>query len=548
MTRLQKFLLSLSSGILLWLAWPPLPLFPLLFVGFIPILWLEEICNDSKKSARNFFGYSYLSLLVWNLLTTWWVGATYFGTHDISTAIAGLIANTANPLLMSVPLIAFHRTRKKFGDLIGYVSLPAYWITFEFIHLRWDLTWPWLTLGNGFAEFPWLIQWYSITGALGGTLWILLLNILLFRLLLVFVSGKIYLPYRKIIFITIAILIVPVIISLLQYFFYNEKGKTENVVVVQPNIDPYSTKFDPHTLDAQLQTLISLSAEKVNSETDYLVFPETALPDEIMISELHTNQYIRKLQQFRSSFPKLKILTGIAAYQIYDTIETPTTRMEKQADGSTLYWDEFNSAIQLDSSSNIPIYHKSKLVPGVERMPYPQLFKFLEPLAINMGGITGSLGSQPHRGVFFSADSIGSAPLICYESVYGEYTNEYVQRGANILFVITNDGWWGNTAGYKQHVQYGRLRAIETRRDVAQSANTGTSAFINQRGDIYDETPWWQPAVISSTLHANTGETFYVKFGDVIGRLAVLTTIALLIYSIASRFRKRKMTEENLKS
>jgi hypothetical protein len=172
-------------------------------------------------------------------------------------------------------------------------------------------------------------------------------------------------------------------------------------------------------------------------------------------------------------------------------------------------------------------------------MPYPELFKFLEPLALNMGGISGSLGSQKHRSVFFSADSIGAAPLICYESIYGEYTNEYVQRGANILFIITNDGWWGNTAGYKQHVQYGRLRAIETRRDVAQSANTGTSAFINQRGDLYDATPWWQPEVIKTLLMANRSETIYVKYGDVIGRISVMTTIVLLVISVFLWFKKK---------
>jgi apolipoprotein N-acyltransferase len=430
MNRWQKLLLSFSSGVLLWLAWPPLPFFPLLFVGFVPILWLEEVCRESKKSPRSFFGYAYLALLVWNLLTTWWVGATYLGTHDISTAIAGLIANTANPLLMSIPLIGFHRTRKRFGDTIGYISLPAYWITFEFIHLRWDLTWPWLTLGNGFSKFPAFIQWYDVTGALGGTLWVLAVNILLFRLLYVFTSGKIYLPYKKLIIATASALFLPIIISLLQYSFYSEKGKEEEVVIVQPNIDPYNAKFDPSTLDQQMETLIRLSKKSVDSATDYLVFPETALPDGIMIDELHTDHYVRMLHHFQSLFPGLKIVTGISAYAKYQTAETSTAR--KSDDGS-FYFDAFNSAIQIDSTNNIPIYHKSKLVPGVERMPYPELFKFLEPLAINMGGITGSLGTQPHRSVFFSSDSTGAAPLICYESIYGEYTNEYVQRGANFF-------------------------------------------------------------------------------------------------------------------
>jgi apolipoprotein N-acyltransferase len=90
MSKKQKYLLAVSSGLLLWLAWPPLPFFPLLFIAFVPVLWLEDACSNSTRSARSFFGYSYLALLIWNIFTTWWVGATVLGTKDISTAIAGL--------------------------------------------------------------------------------------------------------------------------------------------------------------------------------------------------------------------------------------------------------------------------------------------------------------------------------------------------------------------------------------------------------------------------------------------------------------------------
>ena len=156
-----------------------------------------------------------------------------------------------------------------------------------------------------------------------------------------------------------------------------------------------------------------------------------------------------------------------------------------------------------------------------------------------MGGISGSLGKQDEREVFKSPDSTGAAPMICYESVYGEYVTEYVQRGAHLLFVITNDGWWGNTAGYKQHLQYARLRAVETRRDLAQSANTGISAFINQRGDIMQATAWWQPASIKSTMRANTELTFYVRYGDYLGRVAILLSIFLSLYAFVRLFSKQ---------
>ncbi|MGB3075961.1 MAG: apolipoprotein N-acyltransferase, partial [Chitinophagales bacterium] len=114
------------------------------------------------------------------------------------------------------------------------------------------------------------------------------------------------------------------------------------------------------------------------------------------------------------------------------------------------------------------------------------------------------------------------------------------RRGGNLLFIITNDGWWGNTDGYKQHLQYGRLRAIETRRDVAQVANTGTSAFINQHGDVSQATAWWQPAAIKTILHANNELTFYVRFGDYIGRAAILLSILLALFAFIKRFSGKK--------
>jgi apolipoprotein N-acyltransferase len=536
-SRNQKYMLAVASGMLLSLAWPPLPFFPLLFVGFVPLLWLEDVCSSSKRSAKNFFGYSYLALLIWNVLTTWWVGATVFGTKDISTALAGVFANTANPLLMCIPLLGFHRTKKRLGERWGYVSLVAYWITFEFIHLRWDLTWPWLTLGNGFAKFPQVMQWYEYTGVFGGTLWILVSNILIYELIRKKIRNaalpRDIIKPKELLYTTMGILLIPIIISVSIYFTYEEEGSPQEVVVIQPNIDPYNEKFNFSTLDQQLDKLLKISNEKIDATTDYLVWPETAIPQGIFLNDLTEDKTIKKIKNFFIHYPDLKLITGINAYKRYYSDHTATARY---AENINSWFDAFNSAIQLDSSDRIPFYHKSKLVPGIEQMPYPQLFKILEPLAIRMGGISGSLGKQDHRDVFQSSDSIGVAPMICYESVYGEYSTEYVRRGGDLFFVITNDGWWGNTAGHKQHLQYARLRSIEARRDLAQSANTGTSAFINQRGDISQQTEWWKPAAIEATLYANEELTFYVKHGDYIGRAAIFITVLSIVYSLLRLF------------
>ena len=129
----------------------------------------------------------------------------------------------------------------------------------------------------------------------------------------------------------------------------------------------------------------------------------------------------------------------------------------------------------------IVLYHKAKLVPGVETLP--SFLNFMGKWFEDFGGISGTLGRDSERKVFVPWDNhFKAAPIICYESIFGDYITEYVRKGANILTIITNDGWWGNTPGYKQHMNYARLRAIETRKWVARSANTGISCFIDPVG------------------------------------------------------------------
>lgn len=537
MSRLKLFLLSASFGLLMWLAWTPKPFAPLLLIAFIPLLIIEETLTKKYTNAgAKIFGWAYLSFLFWNVLTTWWVGNTYTGEDDYSSLIAGLFANSANPLLMCIPFMLFHFTKKKLGTVAGYVSLPAYWLAFEYFHLQWELSWPWLTLGFGLSQYPMLFQWYEYTGVLGGSLWILAVNIFLFRY---FFAEKHQgeKNLKKKIIVSISVVFVPVALSFfMETTYIADKTESKEIVVVQPNIDPYNEKFDFTTLDNQLNTLLQLSASKVDSATDYLVWPETAIPQGIWLSEIDSNKSIVEVRDFLKKYPRLKLVTGISAYQHYESAETPTAR---HFSGGECCYDAFNSAIQLDSTNRIQIYHKSKLVPGVERMPYPGVLKFLERFALDMGGINGSLGTQKHRTVFFSDDSVGIAPVICYESVYGDYCGEYVRNGADYFFIMTNDGWWGNTAGHLQHLHYASVLAVEMRRCIARSANTGTSCFIDERGNISNETQWWIPDVIKRRMPVNTQMTFYSRHGDYLGVMAYMVSAILLIWMMIKKIIRK---------
>ena len=539
MQHLKYFTYSLLFAALMWLGWTPRPFFFTLLIAFVPLLILENELHRKNKSAWWILFYNYIAFLFWNLFCTWWIGNTYYGTQEISSVTAGIMVCAVNALLMCLPVFLFLRTKRKLGLKSGLVSLPLYWICFEWVHLNWDLAFPWLNLGNGLAQYPQMIQWYEYTGTFGGSLWIWLCNISIY----VFFFSEHRQPkkFSKWIY-TSALILLPLFLSQVIYSFNNPaftKARKKNIVVVQPNIDPYNTKFDFSTLGNQLDELLKLSAEKADANTDYIVWPETAIPQGIWLNEIDSNKTILKIRNFLRTYPKAKLVTGISAYKYYETKPTVTAR--RFSDGSG-YYDSYNSAVQLDSTNKYQLYHKSKLVIGVESVPYPAIFHYMEPLLVKFGGISVSLGSQKKRNVFFADDSTGVAPVICYESVFGEYCNEYVHRGANFIFIVTNDGWWGNSAGHIQHEHYAVLRAIETRRCIARSANTGTSCFINSRGDISDETVYWKPAVIKATLPVLGKETFYVKHGDYIAHFALI--LSALIYISTFFFKKRNDATE----
>jgi apolipoprotein N-acyltransferase len=177
-------------------------------------------------------------------------------------------------------------------------------------------------------------------------------------------------------------------------------------------------------------------------------------------------------------------------------------------------------------------------VPGVETLP--SFLNFMGKWFENFGGISGTLGRDSERKVFVSWDNhFKAAPIICYESIYSDYITAYVRKGANILTVITNDGWWGNTPGYKQHMNYARLRAIETRKWVARSANTGISCFIDPLGNVIDPRPWDTPASIKHSIPVDNRQTFFVQHGDMLSKATIVVSILLILLDIVFGIRSR---------
>lgn len=530
--RPNNFILSLLSAILLSVSWY-FHLTIVIFFAFVPLLIAEDRISltDDPKRKLKVFRLALFTFIAWNVLVTWWVFLIQFGKP------AAVVAFVANGLLMAIVFLIFSNIKYKINKPWAVWLLIPIWIAWEHGHSLWDLAWTWLTIGNVFAFNHQWIQWYEITGTSGGTLWALFVNVLVFTVIkyntsLKFVSK----PILKI----AAAILLPLLISFCIYGLRTPLSKINrsvNAVIVQPNIDPYNDKFED-AFSVQFEKMLRLTKGKITSETDYLVLPETFIIDNLDEEVLDQAEAIRFfMDSLITPFPRLKIVVGTSSIKFYRNEKDITVTARKHQSG--VYFDYFNTALQIDKNG-IQIYHKSKLVPGSELMPFPALLKPLAKLSLEMGGTSGSLGLQKER-ISFNGENnmLGVAPVICYESIFGDFVTGYVRKGATFIFIITNDGWWGNSPGHVQHLNYARLRAIENRRQIARSANTGTSCFIDEFGNISEPTEWWKEAVIQKNITPNKDLTFFSRFGDLISYTSVLISLILLAFIVFNRFLKK---------
>ncbi|MGB1038243.1 MAG: apolipoprotein N-acyltransferase [Bacteroidia bacterium] len=509
--KLRITILSVLPALLFWLAWPPRDLFFLGFVGFVPLLFLEREIRDIKYGRW----LIYTSLLLWNVAISWWV----WNAEPISS----IVMMVANAALMFLPWWAYGKARTVFDDKKAYLVLISLWLAYEYLHLNWQITWPWFTLGNIFAKHNDVVQWYEITGTLGGSLWILISNIFFYATIRSPKAGA-----KKWIKPSL-FLIIPILISFVFKILSTQVSylvrDIHEVLLVQPNIDPYK-KFNEGEEVPNLVKMLGMIEEHITDSTKYIILPETAVVE--YIDEDYPTQYksIQLLQEFVNKHKQIHLVTGVSTYNFYSKGEE---MQETARESNGQFYESYNTAMEVSPGNKLDFYHKSKLVPGAEKMPYPKVFKFLESFALDLGGITGSLGSDKEAKNFDCGEKPDVAPLICYESVFPGHVAEFTRRGSEILLVITNDGWWKDTDGYKQHMYYSCLRAIENRREVLRSANTGISCRIDKLGNIQEQTEWWEPTVLKVKANNYRQLTFYAKYGDYIGRFASFIGIFFLL-------------------
>ena len=597
--RLKLIVCVFLPALFFWLSWDPMPFTPLVFIGFIPLFYLADWGLQTSKWKN--FGVLFSALLLWNIATTWWV---WFAS-DVG-AIAMLILNT---YLMYLPF-GFTRwlQRKKGFQWDAKWLFVAIWLLYEYGHHRWDLSWPWLTLGNAFSGMTWYVQWYEFTGTLGGTALILAVNILFYQALRNNQwkdkrswMMRFRLPLGIVCFFGLLSVLLG---QLATDFVHQKKSKLKQpyrVVAIQPNYDPYDEKF---VLDPMQMVRDMAKTTDSAGPADCVLWPETSLVSNIDVGSPAQDMQVSYLMHHwqkngsadieprRDSFqnryrqaepPAMLIGSNMIHWYSWMGKGKPDVAA-RQSSNPEFWYTLHNSALWIQPellihpigsdrfkherlrgsmvSGDIQFYHKSKLVPGTEQLPFVTVLPFLERLAISLdeNSASGTLGKNATAKALGNGNS-KVAPIICYESIYGDYVSDYVKDGASWLAVITNDAWWNNTPGHKQHFSFAKLRAIEQRKWLVRSANTGISGFIDPLGRTTLRSGWYQgrderstevaldkhadegkmtqvgtQLALSQTIYLNQYRTLYNRLGD--GKILAMLVLGMLFLSWFNRKRR----------
>ncbi len=494
----RPIIYSLVSVILLSLPWWGLSGYTSL-IGWLPMLMLhQKLRNEGRKG---FLWWVTLTIMLWHIVTCYWV------------SYATILAAPAVPIVCWSMLwwswVAFSWTSKFCSKAISYTVLVCGWVMGEWWLGSGEFGFPWLQMGMAWANDTYAVQWYSLLGSYGGSLWVMVCNVLLFEAII----NKKYVTASRL------VLFVPFVISvaMLSFSGKDEDCETIEVAAIQPNVDAYQ-KYTSASADAQFANILSLAAQAPAS-TQLYVAPESALIYRINLATIDRVREILAIQNF------LRERSGDALFII----------------GASTFDNagSYNSVLYI-KKDGVSVYHKSRLVFGVEYVP-----EWVCDIAgmIDLGGYAGSLG-RSDAPICGESDGVDVGAVVCYESIYGEHFAEWVKDGAEVMCVITNDGWWGDTHGYRQHFSYSRLRAIESGRAIVRSANTGISGIILPDGSVMDSLGWDKKGIVtSSKVPVLSDITPYVTLGDVALRICGLLFGLSMLFAVSLWYKRKNLLD-----
>ncbi len=491
------------SGIVLGISFPPFP-FPftlLIFVGLIPYFIVLKKRNTLASISKATFLFSFF----FSVTSIYWVGS-WSSEADPYLMLAGAALLFAYPSVMLIPSTLFYLAKKVFPKFDSLWLFPIFWVTLEYLLTLTDLRFPWLLLGHGLAKFNLFIQGADIIGTNGLSLVVAYINVLLFKAFFEKKSGE-KINWKPA-FVAIAIFLCLLIYGIIKVSSFKISDRIVKVGIVQPDLNPWD-KWSTGNLGQLTRQYLELSQQCVDEGAEAILWPETALPvyafgGTYKIVEDSIFNFLER--------NKVSLLTGMPDI-IYHFDQNNIPEDAKFSEQGNYYYRTYNAVIGLNPGTReIQRYGKMKLVPLGEKVPFADQFSFLGDIFKWGVGITGwNIGKDTTVFKIYNVnlDTIKVGGLVCYESVDPVFVTAFVQKGAEMITVVTNDSWYGKSSGPYQHKDFAMLRAVENRRSVVRCANGGVSCIINAKGEILAETELYTRTTLVGKVPLQTEKTFY---------------------------------------
>ncbi len=537
----KEILSVVGSGLLLGISFPPFRLPYFLFAALVP--YLLVIRKKSKLAEIN--RLTYLNFFVFSLITLYWV-SSWMPEADPFLIASGVALIFFNPLVFMIPSTLYYFSKKYINESIAFWSYPFFFVTYEYLYSVTEFRFPWLTLGNGLAYFKNYIQIADIIGVYGLSLLVLFANAALTAIIKNYIEKE--LLNKKLFLFLLLIIILPIIYGNVKLKERNNSGEDITVGLIQPNFDPWK-KWNYGSAKEQLDIYLRLSGSAVKKGAELIIWPETALPVYLLSGSYAV--LVNKIRRFVDS-ENVSLITGMPHIKMFKGKKSAPVDARRSQFGD-YYYASYNAVLAfLPHKRKIQEYGKIKLVPFGEKVPYVEYFPFIGKLIKwNVGISSWSTGRDT---TVFELEGlrdgknviIRSAPIICIESIYSDFVAQFVKKGAELITVVTNDSWYGNSSGPYQHQAISFLRAVENRRFVVRAANGGISCIIDQYGEPLVASKMYERTIIVGKVKLLKGKTFFTSHPLLIPRGTLFITLAFVIFIfIKNIFNRVKRNGKN---
>jgi apolipoprotein N-acyltransferase len=492
------------SGILMTLCFPPFSVWPLCFVALAPLFVAVLRVRPSRRES---FKAMFTCGVVFYVTLMWWVvkllpsaGATIPWILTPAVFIMAFYLSVY-PALAFVLLAAV--TRWRLAAFI--VAAPAVWVLADLARSQGELSFPWGVMGYALSAAPVMVQSASAIGLFGLTFVIVFVNVL--------VGGAFVLRDTRLRAVSFVGAVVVAgcmwgqgrsAIAGLE----TQPNETIRTAIVQPNVD-LEIKWKPEFKDSTLNLIERLTREAAALDADLIIFPETSAPVYI---EGRTRAFKRRLIELSQELDA-SVFVGF---------------LNHRYDGPNGELNIYNSSGLFSPEGGLVKYDKNHLLPFGEQLPLSWKFRWMRKINFGQSNFMPGPAQPP-----IEAPGVKFTPLICFESVFPYLCDRGVEQGSELLVNITNDGWFGDTPGPFQHAQMSILRAVEFRRYLVRSANSGVSMVVDPAGRVTMLLGLYEQGILVTEIRPLTGKTIYSRLGD--WPVLVLCVLLLVVAGLLAR-------------